>query len=320
MTAMERVQPETPASLAGPEWIRAGERSYAGVRTRVLEVGPRRLTRGAPRIVLLHGYCDSADTWRPVLEQLAEAGISAVAVDLPGFGEADPLRPGAMLPQLDQFVDAILEEQTKHGKVVLAGNSLGGTMGLRAAYGSRRRVAGVISIAAPGFVDSWLVRAVGTYPLRLWAALPLPVPKFVVRGVAEYVVPRLLYADHDVAADEHVRRFTSLFPDYRAATTRLDQARQLVEELAEAYDGLDQLATPLLVIACGKDRLVTAASGRRLHSLVPHSRLLVREDWGHCPQLDDPATLAELMAYFTAGATRKRRRRGVKSEPLAEAG
>ncbi len=317
---MERARPETPALFAGPELIRAGERSYAGVRTRVLEVGPKRLTRGAPRLVLLHGYCDSADTWRPVLEQLAESGISAVAVDLPGFGEADPLRAGPMLPQLDLFVDAVLEEQTKHGKVVLAGNSLGGTMGLRAAHTARRPIAGVVSIAAPGFVDSWLIRAIGTYPLRLWASLPLPVPDFVVRGVAEYVVPRLLYADRAVAADEHVRRFIDLFPDYRSATTRLDQARQLVEELSQAYDGIDDITTPLLVVACGKDRLVTANSGRRLHSLVPHSRLLIREDWGHCPQLDDPSTLAELIGYFTTDVTRKRKARRTKAAALPIAG
>jgi pimeloyl-ACP methyl ester carboxylesterase len=318
MTAMERGERETPASLpAGPEHIRVGQRSYAGVRTRVLEVGPKRFIRGGPRLVLLHGYCDSADTWRPVLEQLAEAGICAIAVDLPGFGSADALRQGAMLPQLDQFVDAVLAEQTKHGKVVLAGNSLGGTMSLRAAYNSRRPVAGVISIAAPGFVDSWLIRALGTYPLRLWASLPLPVPGFLVRTIAEYVVPRLLYADHDVAAGEHVRRFTSLFPDYRSAKTRLEQARQLVEELAEAYEGIDGIEVPLLVVACGKDRLVNAAAGRRLHSLVPHSRLLIREDWGHCPQLDDPTALADILGYFTASATRKRKARRAQTESAA---
>jgi pimeloyl-ACP methyl ester carboxylesterase len=271
----------------------------------VLEAGSA--DRQATRLVLLHGYCDSADTWRPALAELAAAGTSVIAVDLPGFGEADPLRPGAMLPQLDAFVDAVVKEQRSYRKIVVAGNSLGGTMSLRAAQSPRLPVAGVVSIAAPGFVDSWLVRAVGRYslPLRLAASLPLPVPGFLVRSIAEYVVPRLLYADHGIAAAEQVQRFTSLFPDYRSATTRLEQARQLVEELAEAYQNLDRIRVPLLVVACGKDRLVTPASGERLHALVPHSRLLIRSEWGHCPQLDDPAGLAEMLTYFSAGVTRK---------------
>ena len=309
MTATRREKLEQPGSItADPDPVRVGYRSYAGVRTRVMDVGSRRRSRNKARLVLLHGYCDSADTWRPVLTWLADAGIPATAVDLPGFGDADALRPGAMLPQLDLFVDAVLEEQTRYGPVVLAGNSLGGTMSLRAAYAARRPIAGVVSIAAPGFMDRWLVRAVGLYPLplRLAASLPLPVPGFLVRQIAEYVVPRLLYADHGLAETEHVRRFTSLFPDYRSTTTRLQQARQLVDELVRAYDGLDRVEVPLLVIACGKDKLVSAASGRRLHALVPHSRLHVRDDWGHCPQLDDPAGLAELLTYFAEGAARTR--------------
>lgn len=286
-------------------------------------LGKRATARGqvkpaAPRLVLLHGYCDSADTWRPVLELLAAAGVPAVAVDLPGFGDAQPLRPGPMLPQLDAFTAAVVKEQAVLGTVVLAGNSLGGTMSLRAAENHRLPVAGVVSIAAPGFVDSWLIRTVARYPLplRMYSALPLPIPGFLVRAVAEQVVPRLLYADSSAADAAQVRRFTSLFPDYRSTTTRLEQARQLVEELANAYR-LDEVRIPLLVVVCGKDKLVSAASGRQLHALVPHSRLMVREDWGHCPQLDDPVEISELLTYFSMRrlqAVEDRRSRGRRSE------
>ncbi|ASR35091.1 alpha/beta hydrolase [Prauserella marina] len=313
MIAVQRQAPADPLEPSAPVDIRTGYRRFAGFRTRVLEAGPRPSTQAggrrrgrrtaarpsAPRIVLLHGYCDSADTWRQVITELAALGHSVIAVDLPGFGEAAPLRQGAILPQLDAFTAAVIKEQSALGGVVLVGNSLGGTMGLRAAQDPRLPVAGVVSIAAPGFVDSWLIRTVARYPLalRACASLPLPVPGFVVRAVAERVVPRLLYASAAMVDPEHVRRFTDQFPDYRSATTRLGQARELVAELADAYR-LDSITVPLLVVACGRDHLVSAASGRQLHALVPHSRLLVREDWGHCPQLDDPAAIAELLAYF----------------------
>ena len=72
----------------------------AGYDTRVLE-----LEGEGPGLVLLHGWGDSADTWRPLLAELGARDRRAIAVDLPGFGTASPLRDGPMLPQLDAFAD-----------------------------------------------------------------------------------------------------------------------------------------------------------------------------------------------------------------------
>src|SRR5215217_6879728 len=103
----------------------------AGFDTRALE-----LEGDGPPVVLLHGYADSADTWRSVLDRLARRDRAALAVDLPGFGAADPLRPeGSMLDQLGAFADAAaaLAAEQAGEPVVLAGNSLGGCVALRAA-------------------------------------------------------------------------------------------------------------------------------------------------------------------------------------------
>lgn len=323
MTATQRAAGESgEARVSDAAPIRATYHRFAGVRTRVFEVGTspaetdeprglrlRRSRHGSkkpqrPRFVLFHGYCDSADTWKGVLRELAAAGHSAIAVDLPGFGEADSLRPGQILPQLDAFVAAVIKEQAPRGNVVVVGNSLGGTVSLRAAQNPWLPITGVVSIAAPGFSDSWLVRTVGRYPLplRLYSALPVPVPGMVVRTVAGKVIPHLLYADHRAADAREVERFACLFPDYGSTRARLSQARQLVEELENAYQ-IDRVQAPLLVVACGRDRLVSVAGGKRLHTLVPHSRLLVRDDWGHCPQLDNPAEMTQLISYFGAGCT-----------------
>ncbi len=81
------------------------EHELAGRRTRVLE-----LEGDGPPLLLLHGYADSADTWRLTLDRLARANRRAFAVDLPGFGRADALEPDPILPQLDAVADAALEE------------------------------------------------------------------------------------------------------------------------------------------------------------------------------------------------------------------
>jgi pimeloyl-ACP methyl ester carboxylesterase len=295
--------------------IRTTYRRYARVRTRVLTVERPEESRSGVRFVMFHGYCDSADTWRRLLLQFAEAGEHAVAVDLPGFGEADALRPGPILPQLDTFVRAVVREQAKLGEVVLIGNSLGGTVSLRAAQRTSPRLAGVVSIAAPGLSDTWLVNTVKRYPLplRLYGSLPLPIPSVVVRGVVDAVVPRLLYATPRSRDDEDARRFIQLFRSNRSVRERLAQARQLTSEFDERLYEPERITSPLLILACGRDRLVRADSGRMLHSLVPHSRLVVHDDWGHCPQLDHAAEVHELVRYFVdssrRAAAREARRR-----------
>src|SRR5918997_6856108 len=100
----------------------------AGHRTRALEVAGN-----GPGIVLLHGWSHSADTWRPLLAELAARGRRAIAVDLPGFGEATPLAPGAVLPQLDAFATEVILGWAGEEPVVVAGTSLGGCLALRLA-------------------------------------------------------------------------------------------------------------------------------------------------------------------------------------------
>src|SRR5215213_4474051 len=112
----------------------------AGYTTRALE-----LEGDTPAIVLLHGYADSADSWRRVLDLLARADRAALAVDLPGFGVADALQEGPVLPQLDAVAAAAVayaHEQTG-AELILGGNSLGGALALRAAERDDLPLAGI---------------------------------------------------------------------------------------------------------------------------------------------------------------------------------
>jgi pimeloyl-ACP methyl ester carboxylesterase len=121
-------------TLATSDAIETGELRLAGVRRRALSV-----PGATPPILLLHGYSDSADTWRPVLAELAARGQSAVAVDLPSHGKADLHGRGPVLAQLRAFASALVEAPP--GSVV-AGDSLGGP----AAEDGAAPLAGVVAV------------------------------------------------------------------------------------------------------------------------------------------------------------------------------
>lgn len=126
---------------------------YGGVRTREL-----RQSGGGPPIVLLHGFTDSADTWRPLMRELTAAGREAVAVDLPHFGSAERPRPGgALLPAFDAFAADVVRAADRGEGVVLAGNSLGGLVALRAAQNPDLAIRAVIAVGPAGLgVQPWV--------------------------------------------------------------------------------------------------------------------------------------------------------------------
>jgi pimeloyl-ACP methyl ester carboxylesterase len=155
-------------------------KTFAGYETRVLELEGD----GVP-LLLLHGYADSADTWRQVLALLARQGRATIAVDLPGFGTADPLRPEPILPQLDAFAAEALVYAGGRPRqpVMVVGNSLGGCMALRLAERKGERLAGVVAAAPAGFQMSRIVALVERDPLlRSLLTLPAPVPAAILRA------------------------------------------------------------------------------------------------------------------------------------------
>jgi pimeloyl-ACP methyl ester carboxylesterase len=56
-----------------------------GIELAVLDEGEP----GAPAVLLVHGFPDSADLWRHQVPALTGAGLRAIAPDMRGFGESD---------------------------------------------------------------------------------------------------------------------------------------------------------------------------------------------------------------------------------------
>jgi 3-oxoadipate enol-lactonase len=97
------------------------------------------LGRG-PAVVLLHAGIADRRMWTEHLEPLAAAGRRAVAVDLPGFGDA-ALRPGLQAPWLDvlETMDALAVD-----RAALVGCSFGGAVALVTAVIARDRVSALV--------------------------------------------------------------------------------------------------------------------------------------------------------------------------------
>jgi len=262
---------------------------FGDVRTRILSV-----PGAGPPILLLHGFGDRAETWRLVLNRLEDAGLRAHAMDLPGFGGADPLAPGPMAVQFDAFVDAALDDW---GPLVLVGNSLGAATAVRA--GARRpdAVLGVIALNDPlnaRHLPARLARAHRVPPTVWRAAARLPVPRPVLRWATAQTVRRVLYGPGnrpDPAVLAQWRRTVAGAADLsQLARGAMDYAY----ETGSAHGGIT-VSCPTLIVHGGQDRIIPIGSSHRLHQQLSGSGFVVLPRAGHCPQLDAPEDVTELI-------------------------
>jgi pimeloyl-ACP methyl ester carboxylesterase len=273
--------------------------TLAGYETRALELEGR-----GPPLVLLHGWADSADTWRLVLDRLARAERRALALDLPGFGGASPLRDGAVLPQLDSFLEAALGVAAPGGGAIVAGNSLGGSIALRAAERPGLGIAGVVPVAPAGLdMARWFVLVERDPVVRAVLASPLPLPGFVVRRAVGEVYRRLVFRRPGRIDPAVVSTFSSHLDAKEVAGRALATGRRLLPELRDPFH-LDRIACPVLLVWGRQDLMVFQTGAERVLAASPQARLEVIEDCGHCPQLEAPERFTNLLLGFPRPAVR----------------
>jgi|GEM_PF-2076354 len=118
--------------------------SYGMVRAKIVGVGQT--------VIFIHGRVPPLagwQSWASTLEPVAEAGSRAVAVDLPGYGEA--ARPEGAI-STESAVDCVLElfDRMSIHRAALVGHNWGGLIAWRAALLGKNRVTKLVLIAAEG--------------------------------------------------------------------------------------------------------------------------------------------------------------------------
>jgi pimeloyl-ACP methyl ester carboxylesterase len=280
-----------------PSFIAERRSTYAGTRTRELAVAG-----SGPTVLLLHGFGDSADTWRPVLERLHDAGRAGLAVDLPGFGDADPLREGELLPQLDIFVAEVIRKYGVNEHVVVVGNSLGAAVAVRAGRDTRLPITAVVALGVAGVNWTRLTASVRLIAAILSFVPMVPIPQRIHRIALRRALSHLLYGDRSAVDRRVVADFAERIPDTRAIRRLTHLGAGFVTELNRTrhHGGV---VVPMTVIHGGRDRLIPLSAAHILHGANAGSRLVVIDRAGHCPQLDAVDIVTRHACEFAGDST-----------------
>ena len=256
--------------------------------------GSRRAGAGEP-VLLIHPFMLSHHSWRPVVERLSPRH-DVLAVSMPGHYGGPPLSWRAtfasMVDHVEREMDAV-----GWGSAHVVGNSLGGWAALE--LGRRGRARTVTAIAPAGGYDGLLPRdlAMGMSFMAFAAA------RLALRGMT--LLPRLPFSDVALKAVAHDARRISASDARHIAVAALG-ATHPVQVLAAAMrsipaTGLETIACSVHLVFAGKDVVIPP----RLYSSyfidrLPHAEVTMMENLGHCPQVEEPAMVAELVERMVA--------------------
>jgi abhydrolase domain-containing protein 6 len=245
-----------------------------------------------PVLVMVHGWCGSADDFGLLLPLLPD-DLRAISVDLPGCGLSE--KPDAVYDTayftafLRGFCDVL-----GLTRIVLAGHSMGGQFVAHFAaarpavvervilvdpYGLKGEEGGWASLAkSGGFVDF---------------AFSLNNRTFIAWGLMGRVLYRPPQSLVDRAADSTARSI--LGPDGVRAISRITR-NVIGHDIVEAI--LPGIAQPVLLIWGNKDEVLPPRWAQGFLSLLPDATLVMIPDSGHMPMLEKPAEVAGLFDRF----------------------
>jgi pimeloyl-ACP methyl ester carboxylesterase len=278
----------------------------AGADTYVVDAGE------GPPVVLLHGFADTADSWRRVVPRLLTAGHRVVAIDVPPFGRsADPSdRNGSTLVDWYAHFMMDLRDELSLEQVTVVGHSLGGAIALRAALEEPEAVArlGLIAPAGLGGSAPWWWNAVAGRPVNWAALLKLPNPvagQAIKTGVRSFLEGSLM---HDARGMEDViDHFVALHGGRRELAGLMAIGRDLIP----GYDGTliqraGELDCPVTVIWGREDRLAPLDHGEAFVKTAPHAVLRVLDQCGHYPQIELPSRVSDELEELLQARRRSR--------------
>ena len=248
------------------------------------------------RVVLLHGYLASTAVWRGVMAELSNAGLTSLAIDLPGFGYSS--RPPDAPYTLSWYADIVDEviRSLCRPPVLLVGHSLGGAVAIEHVAGGAASVAGLV-LAAP-----FVYRSPAPPGLRLAARWPGFYRRLFSSVPGRMVIGHLLQkasCDADGFDGDPVRLLLGHL-DAEEGWMCAQKVGTHVLRSAPDEDVLRRADVPLLVLWGERDAVISPDVGHRLCGDWAGPCGMASLSAGHNVHMDDPVGFAEHVLHWTA--------------------
>ena len=262
-----------------------------GIRVRYAIAGD------GPAVLLVHGLATSMITWCRNMEALADAGFTAIALDLPGYGGSSlPTHLGYSPENAAHFLVDFADELSLD-RFSVVGNSAGGL------------IAGITALEHPERVDN--VAMVGSaglgkrlsWPLRL-ISIPLVgeliyKPQMISK---EALIKRIFYRP-PVFLDEIIPEMVRVRCLPHGPQVMLQSVRSGVNLLGlrsehHILNRLGELEADLLAVWGEEDLVIPPVEEDDVLRVAPDSAVHVLPECGHWPQMEKPDEFNQILVEF----------------------
>jgi pimeloyl-ACP methyl ester carboxylesterase len=253
-----------------------------------------------PALLLIHGIGDSSDTWRPVVEQLAEH-YTVIAPDLLGHGRSEKPRADYSVAGFANGMRDLLSVLGV-GRVTVVGHSLGGGVAAQFAYQFPDRCERLVLVGSGGVgrTVSPLLRVAAVPGVEVvMPLLGLPPVRFASRLGAGLL--RLFDTALGRDAEEILAVFDAL-PNTEARMGIMRTLRSSVDWQGQVITMVDRAylaeGVPTLIVWGRRDAIIPLGHGRLIHAVMPGSEFEVFDEAGHFPHHTDPARFVRTLRGF----------------------
>lgn len=234
---------------------------------------------GAPRVVFVHGFTQTANSWKPIAQQFVARGLEGVVVDLPGHAGSAGVR--ADLRRTADMIAGI------GGPATYVGYSLGGRVCLHLALMYPHLVRSLVLLGAhPGIedADERSTRRAGDDALAAHL-LDVGLEAFLAEWTAQPLFGGMELTEAD-RADRLRNTAEGLADSLRMAGTG---------EQLPLWARLRELNMPVLALAGAHDSKF-AAIAEQIATAVPAGRFALIPDAAHAAHLQQPQAVIDAIA------------------------
>jgi pimeloyl-ACP methyl ester carboxylesterase len=218
-----------------------------------------------PQVVLLHGWGGAIESFAPVLDDL-QRSYTVAAFDLPGFGQSS-LPPSTWGSADYARLTLKIMDRLQMDRPHLIGHSFGGQVSIQLAATSPERVGKLVLVGSAG------IRTRPALATRL---------KRTAAHLGKWLAAHGGWIGERLRAAIYRRVQSQDYAD--AGPLRPTLVRVIAEDLTRL---LPLIQSPTLLVWGAHDRDVPLAAAQVMARQIPNTRLVVFENSGHFPYLDD---------------------------------